>query len=138
MKNLYTSLLAVHALAAVLGLGSVASVAIVAGNARKAGRGLQDASLWLGPLLRYSAFGLGVMLVTGVLLDLSVSGAFSRTWWFRGSVLLLLVTGALHGAARRTVRRGNAESALAGVQRMAYGMCVLIGVITVLMEVKPF
>jgi hypothetical protein len=141
--NLYTSLLVAHALAAVLGLGSIASVAIVASKARKMGRGLTEVSIWLGPLLRYSALGLAAMLVTGVLLDLAVSGAFSRKWWFRGSVLLLLATGALHGLARRAVRRGlvaesSQESVLRRVERIAYGMCALIGVITVLMEVKPF
>jgi hypothetical protein len=143
MSILYQSLLATHALAAVLGLGSIASVAIVASKARRAGRGLTEVSIWLGPLLRYSALGLAAMLVTGVLLDLIVSGAFSGTWWFRGSALLLLATGALHGRARRAVRKGLSEEggkefALRRVERMAYGMCALIAVITVLMEVKPF
>jgi hypothetical protein len=89
------------------------------------------------------ALTLAAMLVTGVLLDLTMSGAFSRTWWFLGSVLLLLATGALHGRARRAVRKGLGEESgnefvLRRVERMAYGMCALIAVITVLMEVKPF
>ena len=143
MSTLYSSLLAAHTVAAVLGLGSIASVAIVASKARRAGRGLMEVSIWLGPLLRYSGLGLAAMLVTGVLLDLTVSGAFSRTWWFRGSVLLLLATGALHGRARQAVRKGlgqesGNEFVLRRVERMAYGMCVLIAAITVLMEVKPF
>jgi hypothetical protein len=143
MSNLYYILLATHALAAVLGLGSIASIAIVASKAQGSARSLTDVSIWLAPLLRYSAIGLAVMLVTGILLDLTVSDAFSRTWWFRGSFLLLLVTGALHGRARRVVRKGLAEETgrpvvLRQVERTAYGMCALIAVITVLMEVKPF
>ena len=143
MTKFYSSLLAAHALAAVLGLGSIASVAIVASKARRAGRSLTEVSIWLGPLLRYSGLGLAAMLVTGVLLDLTVSGAFSRTWWFRGSVLLLLATGVLHGRARRAVRKDVSEQSgkdlvLRRVERMAYTMCALIAVITVLMEVKPF
>jgi hypothetical protein len=143
MNKLYSCLLAAHALAAVLGVGSIASVAIVVSTARRAGRGVAEVSAWLSPLLRYSALSLAAMLVTGVLLDLTVSGAFSRTWWFRGSVLLLLATGALHGRARRAVRKdlgekSSKEFVLRRVERMAYGMCALVAVITVLMEVKPF
>jgi uncharacterized membrane protein len=143
MNKLYSSLLAAHALAAVLGVGSIASVAIVASTARRAGRGVAEASASLSPLLRYSALSLAAMLVTGVLLDLTVSRAFSRMWWFRGSVLLLLATGALHGRARRTVLKdlgenNSKEFVLRRVERMAHGMCALIAVITVLMEVKPF
>jgi hypothetical protein len=122
---------------------SIASVAIVASTARRAGPGVADVSAWLSPLLRYSALSLTAMLVTGVLMDLPVSGAFSRMWWFRGSVLLLLATAVLHRRARRAVRKDLAgksskEFVLRRVERMAYGMCALIAVITVLMEVKPF
>ncbi len=134
MSNLYTPVLVVHVLVAVLGLGSVASVALVAATARKAGRGVTDVSPWLGPLLRYSAVCLGVMFITGILLDLAADGAFRGAWWFRGSALLLLATGALHGLTRRSLRSGGVQR----VERFAYGMCALLGAITVLMEVKPF
>jgi succinate dehydrogenase hydrophobic anchor subunit len=142
MSQLYRAALSGHVLAAVLGLGSIASIAIIAARARR-GRGLTDVSIWLAPLLGYSAFSLAVMLVTGVLLDLTVRGAFSATWWFRVSVLLLVATGALHGQVRRVVRKGLVEEsgrqfALRRIERLAYAMCVLIAVITVLMEVKPF
>jgi hypothetical protein len=143
VSNLYTAILVVHVLVAVLGIGSIASIAIVAGMARKAGRGWTEVAGTLGPLLRYSAFSLAAMLVTGVLLDLATGGAFRRSWWFRGSGLLLLATGALHGMARRTVRRGPAKDEgsapqLRRIAGIAYGMCALIAAITVLMEVKPF
>jgi hypothetical protein len=87
--------------------------------------------VWTAPLLRYFAYSLAAMLATGILLDLAAHGAFHEFWWFRGSVLLLLATGALHGWARRTVVPQRLE-------RIAIGMCALIAVITMLMEVKPF
>jgi hypothetical protein len=126
---------------AVLGLGSVSSVAILAAAARKAGRGAVGLSVWLGPLLRYSALSLAAMLITGILLDLAAGGAFRGSWWFRGSALLLFATGALHGQARRALRSeplDDGDAILKRVERIAYGMCGLLGAITALMEVKPF
>jgi hypothetical protein len=98
---------------------------------------------WLGPLLRWSAFSLATMLATGILLDLAAKGAFRGSWWFRGSALLLVTAGALHGQARRTVRswvanQANSDTLLRRVERLAYAMCAVIAGITVLMEVKPF
>ena len=143
MSSLYTPVLVVHVLVAVLGLGLIASVAVVAATARKVGRGSTDISAWLGPLLRYSAFSLAAMLVTGVLLDIVTGGAFHEAWWFRGSALLLVVTGVLHAQARRVVRlrlakEDSGDVVLRRVERIACGMCALIAAITVLMEVKPF
>jgi hypothetical protein len=143
VSRIYTSVLVVHVLVAVLGLGSIASVAIVAATAGRVGRRSTGALTWLGPLLRYSAFSLAAMLATGMLLGITSAGAVHEAWWFRGSALLLVATGALHARARRTVRRGLANEGdgdltLRRVARLAYGMCALIAVIAVLMEVKPF
>jgi hypothetical protein len=143
MSVAFIPVLVIHVVVAVLGLGSILSVAVVAATARRAGRGSTDIAAWLGPLLRYSAFSLAAMLATGALMDFVTGGAFSRWWWFRGSALLLVVTGVLHAQARRTVRRGFAnedgrDAVLRRVERIAYGMCALIAAITVLMEAKPF
>ena len=141
MNNLYTYLLVAHVLVAVLGLGSIAAVAIVAATAQRVERRSAGALMWLGPLLRCSAFSLPAMMLTGFLLNLTAAGAFSAAWWFRGSVLLLVATIALQAQARRAVRHGSAnenDGDLRRVERIAYGMCALIAVITVLMEVKPF
>jgi hypothetical protein len=143
MSRLYTSVLVVHVLVAVLGLGSTASVAILATMAGRAGRGAVGALTWLGPLLRYSAFSLAAMLATGILLGATSAGAVHEAWWFRGSALLLVLTGVLHGRARRAVRLGLANEGDGGlavrrVARLAYAMCALIAVIAGLMEVKPF
>jgi uncharacterized membrane protein len=143
VSSLYIPVLVMHVIVAVLGVGSIASVAVVAATARSAGRGSRDVLAALDPLLRYSAFSLAAMLVTGVLLDFAAGGAFHRAWWFRGSALLLVATGVLHGQARRAVRprpagEDAADIVLRRVERIAYGMCALIAVIAVLMEVKPF
>ena len=140
MSGLYAATLVIHLVVAVLGLGSIASIAIVTATARKPGYDTKAVLPWFGPLLRYSVFSLGAMLVTGILLDLEARGAFRGMWWFRGSALLLLATGAMHGLARRTVRTGEVRSGagLQRVERLAYGMCALIVVITVMMKVKPF
>jgi hypothetical protein len=138
----FTSVLALHVVVAVLGLGSIASIAIVAGTARRTDRVPDDVLVSLRSLLRVSGVSLGVMLVTGVVMNIVAGNAFSPMWWFRGSALLLVATGVLNGLARRTVRVVPAGSdrrgALRRVERIAYGMCGLIAVIAVLMEMKPF
>jgi hypothetical protein len=134
VSHLYSSLLVIHVIVAILGVGSIASVAIVAATARRAGHASAQVLQSIAPLLRYTVFSLAAMLVTGILLDLAAHGAFHESWWFRGSALLLVATGALHGFARRAMRSG----ALGRVEWIAYGMCALVAVITMLMEVKPF
>ncbi len=143
MSRLFIATLVLHVLVAVPGLGSIASIAIITTTARRGRRGTTEAFAWLGPLLRLSAISLAAMLVTGGILDLAAQGAFRPSWWFRGSVLLLIATGALHGQARRTVRLGlvhetTADPVLWRVERITYAMCALIVAITFLMVVKPF
>jgi uncharacterized membrane protein len=143
MRILFLSMLVLHVVVGVLGIGSIASVALLATMARRSRRGAAEVFSWLRPLLRSSAISLGAMLVTGGILNFAVQGAFRSSWWFRGSVLLLLITGALHGLSQRTMRpvavnEANNDVALRRVERIAYAMCALIVAITVLMVVKPF
>jgi hypothetical protein len=141
--NLYLVALLTHVLVAILGLGSVVSVALMAATVRRTGRGAAEVSMWIRPLLRLSAFSLAGMLVTGIVMVSVAGGAFHSAWWLRGSVLLLVVTGALHARARRALRTppandDEARIVLWRVERIAYGMSSLIATITVLMELKPF
>ena len=143
MTSLFLPLLVLHVVIAVLGLGSILSVALVAATSRKAGPSAVQVSAWLAALLRISAISLGAMLVTGILMDAAVAGAYHEWWWFRVSVMLLVLTGVLNGLARRVVGRGlgpgaGRDAALRGIERLAYGMCALIAAIAALMEVKPF
>jgi uncharacterized membrane protein len=143
MRILFLSMLVFHVVAGVLGIGSIVSVALLATMARRRRRGTAETFFWLRPLLRSSGISLGAMLVTGGILDFAMQGVFRSSWWFRGSVLLLLVTGALHGLSRRAMRtvavnEASNDVVLRRVERIAYAMCVLIVAITVLMVVKPF
>jgi hypothetical protein len=146
VSHLYTPLLVIHVIVAVLGVGSIASVALLAAAARRAGHPSTQVLLGIAPLLRYSAYSLAALLATGILLDFVAHGAFHESWWFRGSALLLVATGALHGFARRAIRPTLAQNgpaqdghmALRQVEWIAYGMCALVAAITMLMEVKPF
>ena len=143
MTRLFLPILVLHVVIAVLGLGSILSVALVAAATRKAGLSAVQVSTWLAPLLRFSAISLGAMFITGILMDAAAGGAFHQQWWFRGSALLLVLTGVLNGLARRAVGRGlgpdvGRDAALRGIERLAYGMSALIAVIAALMEVKPF
>jgi hypothetical protein len=143
MSKVFLPTLVLHVVVAVLGVGSVVSVPIFARTAQRTPYGAPVVLSWLSSLLRYSTISLVVMLVTGILLDLPVHGAFRHFWWFRGSALLLFATGALHGLGRRTVRWGltneaNRDAALRRVERIGYAMCAIVLAITILMVVKPF
>jgi len=142
MSIFFIPLLVIHVVVAVLGLGSLLSVAVVAAIARRAERASTDVTAWLATLLRYSAVSLGAMLATGVLMDVVTGGTFHDWWWFRGSALLFVAIGALHARARRMIRTGfgadDRNAVLRRIERIAYGMCVLVAAITVLMEAKPF
>jgi hypothetical protein len=143
MSRLFIPTLVLHVVVAVMGLGNVILVPIVAAAARKNRQNTKEIFSWLSPLLRLSAVSLAVMLVTGILLDFAAQGGFRHSWWFRGSALLLLITGALHGQGRRAIRSGLADGgkgygALRRIERIGYAMCVLVLAITILMVVKPF
>jgi hypothetical protein len=137
VSSLYTPVPVVYVLVAVLGLGLIASVAVVAATARKVGRGSTDIGV-ARPLVstRRSA------LVTGGLPDIAAGRTFHEASWFRGSALLLVVTGVLHAQARRAVqlrlaKEDSGDAVLRRVERIVRGVCALTAAITVLMEVKP-
>jgi uncharacterized membrane protein len=143
MTRAYILLLVTHVLIAILGVGSVAAIAVISTIARRSGRAAVDASIWLTPLLRTTAFSLALMFITGASLDYLVGGAFHRMGWFRASVLLLVALGALNGLSRRAMRAGLAtpqqrDASLRRIEWLAYTMCALIAAITALMEAKPF
>jgi uncharacterized membrane protein len=141
--SLYLVALVTHVLVAILGLGSVVSVALMARTARRSGRGAAEVSAWIRPLLRLSQFSLAGMLLSGIAIIFAAGGGYHRAWWLRLSVLLLVVTGALHASARRALKNEPANEhdaalVLQRVERIAYGMSSLIATITILMELKPF
>lgn len=145
MTTLSVPILALHVIVAVLGVGSIAAIAVVAGAARMTGGESAAVSVGLRLLLRYTVLSFAIMFVTGLFLDFSSHGTFHTSGWFRGSIALLVVCGVLHAQARGAVRSMSMSSSelsrdmtLRRVQRLAYAMCALVAAITILMELKPF
>lgn len=138
MSALYASVLVLHVTIAIFGLGAIAALAVALPAVRAAEVPAPAASTWVRPLLQFSALGLGLMLVTGLLLDPLSGGLFHGFWWFRLSILLLALTGALHAQARRASRQTPDPASLRRIQWLALWMFFLIAAAGALMEVKPF
>jgi hypothetical protein len=103
MTMLYVIAIAVHVVVAVVGIGLVGALPLTARLARQASDSPAGNERILGALLRATQFAFVVMLLTGVLLDLSAGGAFHRTGWFKASVGLLVVSGFAHDRRGRLV-----------------------------------
>jgi hypothetical protein len=115
--QLYAVAIAVHVLVAVLGIGLVGAIPVTA------------------------QVGLLVMLLTGVLIDLSVAGAFHRTGWFKASIALFVVVGVSLGRARAALRPalapgGVRRDAFGRVERWGWAMCASVALVTLLMQTK--
>ena len=121
----YGVLLSVHVVVAILGLGQLAALGVLAGNTER--------SRALGSLVRNSRIALVLMFTTGAALDFTAGGAWHELWWFRGSALLMLVLGVLSWRVHRALQSGQWPS----VRRAAFAMCGTVGLITALMELKP-
>jgi hypothetical protein len=123
-----------------VGVGLVGAIPLTArllrGAAGTGGERLLDV------LLRSTQLALVAMALTGVLLDLSVAGAFHRTAWLRISIVVFVAIGFSVGRARATLRKARAsgqvqDEALARVERWGLVMCVGVALITLLMQTKP-
>jgi len=122
--SLYTVLLSVHVVVAMLGAGQLAALAVLSHRV---------ASAQLSPLLRNARIALAILLTTGIALDVRAGGVWHEHVWFRGSAVLLVCTALLSAFAQRALR----QQRVATVQRSAWTMCTAIAVITALMEWKP-
>ena len=135
--NLYSSLVFLHVLAAILGLGPLTALAIASSSPAPA-----VPLAWFARLLRVVGWGLALMLVTGILLIMQTRGAYAGAGWTRVAVALFVVLGALLGIVRRRLRRSGQEAASGalppGVRPLLWTMCGLVAVITYLMEAKPW
>lgn len=138
--TLYASVRLVHVIVAVLGVGSIAAIAIVARQLRAQPAALPASAL--PALARWATISLAVMLVTGIWIDVELHGAYHHALWFRASAIGLLLTGATLGVLRRQLARGlrgqlAPERALARVTALAVVASALVLVIVVLMERRP-
>jgi hypothetical protein len=131
---LYPLAVTAHVVVAVLAIGLVGAVPLTARLAARSAEPFAAARRLLGALLRSIQVGFSLMVLTGVLLDVSVAGAFHRTGWFKASMAALVLAGFTHARARAALRRGNG---LAGVERWGWIMCASVALITILMQMKP-
>jgi hypothetical protein len=144
--SLFALVLAVHAIAAVLGVGLLGAIPVTAAFVRRRGAAVVDESDLIATLLRYTLWSLVIVGLSGVLLEVAARGAFHSALWFQGSVALYLVLGFLHGRARRALRKGLRAGAdpgarlasLQSVERWGWAMCAAASAIALLMVVKPF
>jgi hypothetical protein len=137
---LYWLVLSIHIVTAILGLGQVAGIVVLASAMRVGGSISPGMWLALERLVRGTMWSLVVMLLSGVLVEYQVR-AYHDTLWFRLSFALFLALGAVQGRTRRALRRREAagdEPSLRAVVRGGWVMGAIVAIVAVLMEVKPW
>lgn len=142
--NYYLVALALHAIVAVLGIGQVLALLVLASDAQKASDRLPWTLSIMGRLARVVGISLGLMLLTGIVVMLPTGGAYGRAWWFRIAFLLFIALGACNGMLQRAIRVAGgsaADARTAAVARLPTLTWLMVGIATVivfLMASKPF
>lgn len=144
---LYPFLVSLHVIVAVLGLGPLLALALLtkrpplpAGTPRPMPP--EAALRAFARALRLSQAGLGLMLLTGIVLVAMTHGVFGRQAWMITSVILFLLLGAATGIAQSNLKKAlNPPGEITHVERahqFLLGSCGLVTVIVWLMQTKPF
>jgi hypothetical protein len=132
--NWYQVALATHTVVAVLGIGSVLSLVLLAQDARAGSNHLPVTLAMMAKLARVVQISLGLMLISGIAVLIPTQFAYAHAWWFRVSFILFLVLGFFTGQLQRAVR----TSAVARLSSIGWIMCTLVVIIVILMASKPF
>jgi hypothetical protein len=135
--SFFIAALVVHVLAAVLGVGPVAFMAIVGSRPAITLESAIERREVLVALSRWVSIACALMLLSGLVLGAS---GLHEMAWYRASVLLLVAVGALNGVVRRKLRKTEAAAtaqSLRFVARASWAMCAIVGAITVLMTLRP-
>jgi hypothetical protein len=137
--------LCAHVLAAVFGTGQVGVLALVIVPALRTKEGARAGLLLvLRRFLLWMNLSLALLVLTGGILDYQMGLTLHTMWWFRISLLLTVVVGALSGRMRGMLRRAVgpsgqvAEAAMAGLTAPAWTMFGLTATIVVLMVLRPW
>ena len=144
---LYPFLVSIHVLVAVLGLGPLMALALLTkrpplpeGTPRPMPP--EAALRAFTRLLRVSQAGLGLMLLTGVVLVAMTHGAYGRQAWMITSVVLFLLIGATTGIAQSNLKKAaGPQGAVAHIElthRLLLVASGFVAIIVWLMEAKPF
>jgi hypothetical protein len=144
--SLFTLAISIHAIAAVAGVGLLGAIPIAAAFARRGGLAGPREGALLAIFLRYTQWSIGIVGLSGVLLEIAARGAFHAAPWFRASVALYLFLGFSHARARRAQRKGlvpgadaeTTRAALRRIERWGWAMCAAASGIALLMIVRPF
>jgi hypothetical protein len=137
---LYQLGLAVHVVTAVLGLGQVTGLGVIASSA-PTGPVVPATRTALRRLALGTTLAIALMMLSGVLIEYASGASFHETLWFRIGFFLLIALGALSGRTQRVLRKlesGNDGGSLRAVARMAWAMCAIVTIATILMELKPW
>ena len=143
--SLFTLAISIHAIVAVAGVGLLGAIRIAAAFGRRGGLDASREGALLAILLRYTLWSIGIVGLSGVLLEIAAGGAFHSAPWFRASVGLYLLLGFSHARARRAQRNGlvpgaDPETTLAAlrkIERWGWAMCAAASGIALLMVVRP-
>jgi hypothetical protein len=138
----YAASLALHSLLSALAIGLfvlIPSIALVARRERLAPALHTPLLAWL---LRAARVGLGLLVASGVLLDVTTHGIHRRSLWLRASLVALVCLMVAYTRTRAALRRVQAASgsdgaALRAVERWGWTMCASLALIMVLMRAKP-
>ena len=138
---LHLTLLTIHVLTAVLGIGGVTGLAIVVSVSSRATPAPVEA---LNRLVLTVNISLAIMLLSGIGLLYDSNWALAAAWWLRVAFILFLVLGGSLGFLRATLRKmasGGTAASPGVLRRVAVTsgvQCALVAAIVLLMVVKPF
>jgi len=142
--NYYLVALALHALVAVLGIGQVVALLVLASDAQTGNDRLSWTLSVMSRLARVVGISLGLMLLTGIVVMIPTGGAYGRAWWFRIAFLLFILLGAFNGMLQGALRKASgpaSDAKTAAVARLPMLTRVMVGIaaiIVILMASKPF
>jgi hypothetical protein len=135
--NLYSTIVFLHVITAILGLGPLTLLAMFSSLPDSKAFSVDNAD-WMLRLAGRSLLG---MFVTGAALIAFTHGALGEAVWMRVAFGLFVLLGFLLAMARRQVRKGRAFSppvVPAALRQLAWSMCAVTAAITYLMEAKPW
>jgi hypothetical protein len=138
--SLFIAAFVLHLLVAIFGVGPVVVMAILGSRAAPTRELAIERRDLLASVSRWVSIALTLMLLSGVLIGIGAGGGQHETGWYRASVLLLVVIGALNGFAQRKLRRSDPVDLLQSIRfvaRVSWVMCTMVGVITILMTLRP-